>query len=306
MSYRSYDAEFAAALDQIAEAYYACRAAYRALVEETQWRPTEGSSAQRDKDAISNLEPADLVEPQLIPTVTYFYTSSAAEHLGGLGALYRQHEVLFPPAALVRGVVEHCARILSMIQQGDQPVEDRLARAYLEMLASAEERKKTSGRILGKDSDAFKGAAEEYRELQRRAEALFGSPIRDGDGRFVLRAQRRQSLEDCVIWALTFIKQPAEGVYDYISNITHPTLYPHFEMWGPGEGGEPLTSQVTVEEHRTRAAYAIVPFLETLSFLSSYNGWPRDRVDELEAVLGGLLPGIIGPARADGAGSEAS
>jgi hypothetical protein len=293
VSYQHYDDEFAAALEQIAHAYYACRDAYRALVEETQWRPVQGSGAQRDKDAISKLEPADLVEPQLIPTVTYFYISSAAEHLGGLGALYRQHEVLFPPAALVRGVIEHCARILSMVQQGDQPVEDRLARAYLEILVSAEERKKTSGRILGKDSDAFKGAAEEYRELQRRAKALFGSPIHDEKGAFVLRGQRRQGLEDCVIWALTFINQPTDGVYDYISNITHPTLYPHFEMWGPGEHGEPLTSQVTIEEHRTRAAFAIVPFLETLSFLASYNGWPRDRLDELEGVVGGLLPGII-------------
>jgi hypothetical protein len=80
--------------------------------------------------------------------VLYFYLYSASEHLGSLGALDTMQEVLVSPGVLLRSVLEHCAVSMWVLQRGDGALEDRLARAYLEELASAEEAKKTSGRLL--------------------------------------------------------------------------------------------------------------------------------------------------------------
>ncbi len=298
-SFRPYDEEFAAKLDEIANAFYACRMAFRAVVEETQWRPADGSPAHRDTERLLHHKPSYPTEtPMLLSFTIYFYLSAAAEHLGGLGALYRQREVLIPPGFLVRGVVEHCAHILWMIQQGNQPVEDRLARAYLELLLSAEERKKTTGRVLGKSNETYQAAAAEFKEIRKRARAVFGEPTADEHGRAILRGQQMPGPEDCVSWMFGFIDQSptvGRGVYDYISNIAHPTLYPHIEMWEPREldGVDTLVSQIAIEDHVTHARIAVVPFYETLSYVMSYNGWPRDRHDELTVVLERLLPGLI-------------
>lgn len=88
------------------------------------------------------------------------------------------------------------------------------------------------------------------------------------------------------------------GVYDYVANVSHPTLYPHVEMWVMEEvdGKARLVSHVTLDEHRNRARFAIVAYCEALSYVLSYNGWPRDRHEELTATIDGVLPGAVSSA----------
>jgi len=50
-----------------------------------------------------------------------------------------------------------------VLQRGDGALEDRLARAYLEELASAEEAKKTSGRLLGKTANQHQDQAAQFK-----------------------------------------------------------------------------------------------------------------------------------------------
>ena len=304
MSFRPYDEKFATRLTDISVAFYGCQLAFRELAEETEWRPVKGSPAERDRDRLQAHEPPYPPETAtLIVFLNYFYMSAASEHFGALGALYEKKQVLIPPPALLRCVLEHCARSLWVLQQGDQPVEDRLARAYLEMLFSAVERKKTSGRMEGKDSEAYQADTNALKALQEQTAAVFGEPIKDAHGRDTLRGQQMLGLEDCVAWMLEFLKQAPgtadhRGVYDYVSNISHPTLYPHIEMWKMAEldGEQTLVSQITLEDHEKRAALAIVPFCETLSYLMSYNGWPRRLHGQLIEVLDALLPGALAPA----------
>jgi hypothetical protein len=236
MSFRPYDESFATRLTDISVAFYACQLAFRELAEEIEWRPAKGSPADHDRERLQAHEPPYPPETAtLIIFLNYFYMSAASEHLGALGALYEKRQVLIPPPALVRCVLEHCARVLWVLQQADQPTEDRLARAYLEVLFSAVERKKTTGRMLGKDGEAYLADANALKRLQEQAATVFGGPIKDTHGRDTLRGQQMPGLEDCVAWMVEFLKQAPDtadhrGTYDYVSNISHPTLYPHIEM----------------------------------------------------------------------------
>lgn len=301
MSYRPYDEEFAAGLDEIATAFYACRSSFRSVAEDTQWRPAEGSPAQRDTQQLAEHQPPYPAQTSfLISLLTYFYVSVAAEHLGALGALYSGREVLIPPPALIRCVVEHCAQVFWLLGDDKQPVEDRLARALLELLFSAEEQKKTTKRLLGTDDDGYKDAAGAYSRLKEQVCEVFGEPIEDEHGRFVLRGQTRPGPIDCVASMFARLKSDPpvaddRAVYDYVSNISHPTMYPHAEMWVKDEvdGQEKLVSRVTLVEHRNRARFAIVAYCETLSYVLSYNGWPRDRHEELVAAIDEVLPGAV-------------
>jgi hypothetical protein len=56
-----------------------------------------------------------------------------------------------------------------------------------------------------------------------------------------------------------------------------------------------LVSRITLEDHERLAALAIVPFCETLSYLMSYNGWPRRIHEQLIEALDELLPSALTP-----------
>ena len=142
----------------------------------------------------------------LIIFLNYFYASAASERLGALGALYGKRQVLIPPRALVRCVVEHCARVPWVLQERKEPVEDRLARTYLEMLFSAVEQKKTTGRMLGKDSEAYLAAGKALQGLQAHAALVFGEPIKDAHGRDTLPKPPDARIEDCVAWMMRLLR----------------------------------------------------------------------------------------------------
>lgn len=131
MNFRPYDDPFANGLDEIAAAFYACRSAFRSVAEDTQWRPANGSPGQGDTEQLARRQPPyPTPTPALLSLLNYFYVSAAAEHLGALGALYSQREVLIPPPALIRCLVEHCAQVFWLLGDGEAPVEDRLACAF--------------------------------------------------------------------------------------------------------------------------------------------------------------------------------
>jgi hypothetical protein len=173
MSFRPYDHDFAKRLDELGDALLACREACRSLVIETQWRPVDGSGAAQDVTALNEREPPT---PGMIPAVLYIYVTTAGEQIGALGVLYKQHEAMHT-GPLLRSVIEHCARALWVLQHGEAPVEDRLARAFLEALSSAEEAKKTSGRLEGKDSDLYQSDAASFAAMRATAAEVFHEPI---------------------------------------------------------------------------------------------------------------------------------
>jgi hypothetical protein len=179
MSFRPYDPTFVRRLDELSEVFLACRSVTRVLVMETQWRPTDGSPAAEDAAALAKREPPI---SSVIPAVLYIYTTTAAEHLGGLAALYKQQEVMYPPGPLLRTVAEHCARAIWVLQRDGPPVDDRLARAFLETLLSAEQAKRTAGHLEGTQSDLYAREARHFAGMRKMAERVFGESILDEQG----------------------------------------------------------------------------------------------------------------------------
>jgi hypothetical protein len=287
--------------DELAGLFFACRDAFRDVVHETDWRPAADSAAASDLRALSERTPAypDAAASRLA-NLTYYYLFAASEHLGALGALYQADEVLIPPPTLERSVLEHCARVLWVLQRGEGAIEDCLARAYLEELMSAEEAKKTSGRLLGKDSPEYRMQVEKLRMRREEAVAIFGEPITDENGRPMLRGQYLLKLGECVAWALGFMSQPltgsvAQGTYDLFSNLSHPTLYPLLQMWKVSEvdGRPQVASRVDVENHEKQVRLAVIPFYEALSYVMSYNNWPRAPHDQLTEAIATFLPDVF-------------
>ena len=290
MSFRPYDSDFASRLDELGELFLACRDVTRALVIDTQWMPAPGSPAAKDVLVLAERDPPT---GGVIQAVLYIYVTTASEHLAGLGALYKQREVMYSPGPLLRAVVEHCARALWVLQKDGTPVEDRLARAFLEALFSAEQAKRTAGHLEGRQSDLYRLEAARFAGTREIAEQVFGESILDEDGRHRLRGQHLPGLEDCVAWMFSFLGQPltesaALGVYDFLSNLSHPTLYPHAQMWE-----QPETPGLSIDDHERRGASAVAPFYNVLSMMISYNGWPIKRHDELTETLDRLLPSVL-------------
>ncbi|HEY5193485.1 MAG TPA: hypothetical protein VIJ39_06385 [Solirubrobacteraceae bacterium] len=290
MSVRAYDPDFARRLDEFGELLLTCREVTRALVIETQWRPAEGSPAAQDAEALAKREPPT---PVVIPTVLYIYVTTAGEHLGGLGALYERHEVVYPPGPLLRAAVEHCARALWVVQRDGVPVEDRLARAFLEVLLSAEQAKRTAKHLEGKMSDLYRQERERFAGTRRMAEQVFGESILDEDGRHRIRGQHLPSPEECVGWMFGFLGQPltdeaAVGIYDFLSNLSHPTLYPHMQMWE-----QPQRPGLTIDDHERRVRSAVAPFYNVLNMMISYNGWSSVCIDELRATVDRFMPDLL-------------
>jgi hypothetical protein len=177
-------------------------------------------------------------------------------------------------------------------------LEDRLARAYLEELASAEEAKKTSGRLLGKTTDQHRNWAAQLKALREEAELVFGESPFDDEGRPSIRGQRRLGPTETVVWMLGFMSQPraeaeASGVYDFLSNLSHPTLYPHYEGWMRADDHGEVRSSMDLDAHEKQVRLAVIPYYETLTYVMSYNRWPPAPQERLTAVMERVLPGVF-------------
>jgi hypothetical protein len=160
---------------------------------------------------------------------------TAAGHLGGLSALYGAGEVMFTPGMVVRGVIECSARAMWVLGDGADGPEDLLARGYLEELLSAEEARKAAGRLFGKSTDVYKARDKTYKHLKAETTGRFPGTTTDDLGRWMLGGQTSAKLGEAVTWMYGLLEKHAsstvtdkmsQGIYDYLSNVTHPTLYP--------------------------------------------------------------------------------
>jgi len=91
-----------------------CREAFHGVAAESHWRPAAGSSAAVAQAALAGKDPAKnsdgiFAGSDLVSEVVVTYLVVAAGHLGGLAALYRNGEAMFPPLPLVRSIIEYCS-----------------------------------------------------------------------------------------------------------------------------------------------------------------------------------------------------
>lgn len=301
-----------ARLVELAELCHLCRVAFHMTADRFHWRPAVGSAAGVLSAALPSPDPLLAVPREetghrLVAGVVQTYLLTAAGHLGGLSALYMTSEVLFTPGMVVRGIIECSARAMWVLGDGDDRPEDLLVRGYLEELLSAEEAKKAAGRLGGKSTDLYKGLDKAFKDLKTEIFARFPGTTVDELGRWVLGGQTLAKPGEVVTWMYGLLEKHAgsmvtskmsEGIYDYLSNVTHPTLYPTRDLreWVPSsDHPEELVAILHVEtdfvERQTVAA--VLAYYNALSFVTTFYGWSTDIHDQLTDAIDRLLPGAL-------------
>ena len=301
-----------ARLLELAELCHVCRVTFQATADRFHWRPAPGSAAQVLATALPSPDPllaAPRVETghRLVTRVIQTYLLTAAGHLGALSALYRTREVLFTPGMVVRGVIECSARVIWVLGgQNDRP-EDRLARAYLEELLSAEEAKKAAGRLSGKSTEQYKSRDKAYKDLKAEIGRRFPGTAPDDLSCKMLGGQTLAKPGEVVTLMYDLLARHAgsvitskvsQGIYDYLSNVTHPTLYPtrDLEEWVPSPDhlDELVTIlHVDIDFVERQTAVAVLAYYNALSFVTSFFGWNTDVHGQLTKAIDRLLPGAL-------------
>lgn len=298
-------------LVELANLFIACREAYNETSERFHWNPEPGSPAAQ---AAVALLPPDLEFSasrgesghQLIAGVVKTYLLTASGHLGGLASLYTSGETQFSPPILVRAIIENCARALWVLgDDPDEPSEYRLARAYLEELLSAEEAKKNAGRMHSKTGSSYMLADSKYRMIKRQIFTQFPQTNAKELGDWILNGQALLRPENSVVWMYALTKRhggvigerAASGIYGYLSNWTHPTLYVVRQrsnlVDGPAVDHRVDPQDGDVDSVANAAMAALAAFYNALNYTTSYFGWHSAVVDDLTARIAGPLPAFF-------------
>lgn len=299
-------------LVELAHLLFACRDAFFETVQRFHWVPAPESLA--DKASLELVSPqggsdASILEPdtehRLVAEVIASYLHISAGHLSALGALYSAHEVLFSPGLLVRAVLENSAHTMWVIGNDRfEPAENRLARAYLEERLSALQAKMNAARLDPDSSAAIKSNAE-YVALRSQILRRFPTTTRAHLADSTLHGQKLPRPEHAVEWMFAFLERSANGsisgdvssgMYGYLSNLTHPTLYPIRQMreWSSDDPTHPheRVANLSIDAvHLERLAIAaITAFYSAHSSVTSYFGWDTQVHDRLTAEIGQVAP----------------
>lgn len=241
---------------------------------------------------------------RLIAEVLQTYLLTASYHLGALAALYARGEVFFSPPALIRATIENCAHAVWVVgADAEEPPEDRLARAYLEEYLSALEAKVNASRTHEATHPAVQLAVQRHEALKELLPVRFTDHRREEKtGNWILNGQKLLGPEMTVRWMYaltqeyggTIDSRTAQGIYGMLSNKTHPTLYPARQMrdWvqDPIAGHSVAYLRLNPEAVELEARSALAAFYNSLTYVSSYFGWPTDANDELAETIESVFP----------------
>lgn len=300
--------EFADRIGQLSRLFLKSRDTFHVIVGLYRWLPGDRSPAAADAVDLPSPDP-DVDSPhgetghRMIADVVQTLLLTASGHMGALGSLYSSHEVLFSPPLLTRAVIENCAHAVWVLgDDPDEPSEERLARAYLEELLSAEEARKNLGRMHGKTNPAYVLLDAEYKALKAQILSRFPTATKSDLGDRRLNSQRLEGLEDTVLWMYeltmrsggTISRESASGIYGSLSAKTHPTLYPSRlrRTWvdDPATGFRTANQTMEIGSVEAEARAALAAYYNALTYTTSYFGWPTTALEELETELAATIP----------------
>jgi hypothetical protein len=233
----------------------------------------------------------------LISEVIATYLEVAAADLAGLAALYRAEEAIFPPAPLIRSVLEYCAHAMWVIGDESDPAEDCLARAYLEEFASCEAAKLAAAKLGPKTDSAYKAAQLRWSTVQKRALSSFPGATKDdlASPNRLLGGQKLLGPDSGVTWMFnllaakgggSFSERQAVGIYALLSNGTHASTQPARQS----RSGSLLVVDLAILE--TQLGVAVVVFYEALSYAVSFFGLDDSVVEDLAAEIDSVMPQV--------------
>jgi hypothetical protein len=297
-----YPPEQRAEFSSLAELYASGRRAFRNVVSASGWVPAPGSQATLDVDAIAGytarLRPGSEF---FITRLCHDYLYAACEQLGALAALYEANEVLLSPNVVARCAVEHVAHVAWVLGEQADNAEERLARVFLEELAGAEHAKITAGHLVGKTHPEYLDRVANWKEVKADVARVFPAPTADDTGRPQLLGYVLPRPEAIVVASYGRLTPPLpekqrQGVYDFLSNHVHPTIYTTRELFRPAvaaDGSKTAELSLDPEYHSKLARLTIAPFHFALAHVLAYHGWPDDHLKLLEEDIEVALPGML-------------
>ena len=304
---------YSARLEELARTLTACRDAFHETANDFHWEPAAGSGAARAAATLPSPDPA-IATPttetghRLIAEALQIFLFTSAAHLGSWAALLRAGGVIASPPLLLRAVIENCAHVVWVV--GDDPAEDpedRLARAYLEELKSAEEAKMNAGRLLGKTDPTHVRTQTAWKKVKADIKAHYPAATSEQLAVFELHGQKLIGLEASVkaMYELTerfggtVGATVASGMYGLLSNHTHPTLYVVREMrvWttDPVTGHSVANVTVTIDSVEKDVRAGLAAFYNALNYVTSYFGWPETALRTLEDKIEAVIPDFFTP-----------
>lgn len=299
-------------LEELAELAEACRQVFLAYAE-SRWDPVPESPAALARPEIIKTDPATnsggvTAGFDLVSEVIVTYLEVAANHLGGIAALYRSGEVMFSPVPLVRSVLEYSSHAAWVIGDGTGVAEDVLARAYLEEFTSCEFAKMAAGRMGSKNDPSYIKARDRWAEVRNRAIAAFpGTTAADLDESKPGRTISNQTLpnpEAAVTWMLSLIYRKAngsvtnkqgQGIYAFLSSGTHPSLYQARQLRNAINTGDSVKSVLSVDTSylENLLGVAVMAFYNALSYVVSFYGLGSEYHAVLTEKIDAVLPGRL-------------
>ena len=296
-----YSEEDSARFLELAQLYLQCREAFRDMAAENRTLCAAGSAADHDRALLlARKPPVAPTSERLISHIANVYLYAASEHIGGLVALYAGEEILLSPLVLARSAIEHSAHTVWLLGDRATTSAARLARAFLEVIVGAEQAKMQAGRLTGRGGQTHTDRTDLYRAVKEDAEATFGAPPHDDNGRPQVNGERMPAPEQMVLEMNRLSSQPLtddeiQGTYGYLSNFVHPTSYTLQELFEVHEdNGERIPELARdIGFHNKLARLTVVPFYHALFHTASYHGWNGQRLLKLNDDIDRLLPGVF-------------
>ena len=172
----------------------------------------------------------------------------------------------------------------------------------LEEFLSADEAKKNAGRMRDKSHPSHVLAKERYQALRREIFTRFPGTDAEALGSRTLNGQVWLKPEATVAWMYavtqrlggTISDRAAQGIYGFLSNMTHPTLYPARQRreWidDPEAGQRVAYLRVDVGSREDEARAALAAFYNALTYVTDYFGWPNEVLDDLTVKIEETIP----------------
>lgn len=289
-------------LNELAELAEACRDAFLSTAQTSHWQPAIPSPATKLKVDLDQVDPDGFT---LVSEVIVTYLEIAAGHLGGLAALYRSGEAMFPPLPLARSVLELTAHVMWVIGKPPVVAADILARAYLEEFTSRETAKQSAGRMDAKTSAPHQRAKREWIEFRDRVIATFPKTTAEdlGGNPRMIAGQVLPRPEDCVeemfdqlhAAAGGITKRQASGVYGFLCAGTHPSLYQAKQWRQYVDHGDHVGTilRVGVRDLERLLFVPVAAYYNALSYTISFYGLDRAAHEELTGKIAEIMPGAL-------------
>lgn len=293
--WRTVDLDFAAWLDDVAELLEKAREVRHAL---GTTRVTRGSPADlelRHAGDLSGRKDGALLR---MHRLVQAWTVMAADLLAGLAALCRSRDVALAPIPMVRACVEYSARTVWLLDDNIRP-DERLGRAWLDVLMSATGTSRTASRLAGEGSEPHRQAEAALAAVRDEILLIFpDAEIDSGRGSWRIAGQRFIGPTET---AFNFGRrwgdaEQWQGTYGALSQMAHPseTLLEFFE----DSTAEVLVSTDRDTVHKL-VLMALVPYYQAIRHLLAYYQWPAEPFERWEAHFSRIFPDAIGADAAE-------